>query len=126
MPYNSDVVVGAIIFTRLRYAEDDRTVFLLSPVAVSTSNQGQGIGQELIQHGLQELGNRGVDVAVTYGDINFYGRVGFMPITEDIASAPLPLRYPDGWLGQSLTERPLDPLRGQSASVDAFNNPAYW
>lgn len=119
-------VVGAIAFTRLRYPQDERTVFLLAPVAVATGHQGKGVGQNLIRHGLEVLTAGGVDVAITYGDINFYARVGFAPIGEDIAKAPLPLQYPEGWLGQSLTSRTLEPVKGPSTCVHAFDNPEYW
>ncbi|MEX0318977.1 MAG: GNAT family N-acetyltransferase [Ruegeria sp.] len=119
-------IVGAILFTRLTYPQDDRNVFLLSPVAVATHQQGKGIGQKLLRHGLNSLRQQGVDAALTYGDINFYSKVGFNQITEVDAQAPLPLQYPQGWLGQSLTDRPLDPLKGPSRCVDALNSPDYW
>ena len=119
-------LAGCILSTRLTYAEDDRTVFLVAPVAVETGRQGRGIGQSLLGYGLDALRRRGVDVAVTYGDPRYYGRVGFLPITEDQARAPLRLSQPEGWLAQSLTERPLDPLRGPSRCVAAFDNPDYW
>lgn len=121
-----DRVIGAAIFTRLTYPEDSRTVFLLGPVAVATRHHGQGVGQGLLSSALDDLRARGVDVAITYGDPKFYGRVGFEPITEDIAKAPLPLQYPHGWLGQSLTGPTLTPLVGESVCVEAFNDPAYW
>ncbi len=38
-------VVGAVVFTKLVYDNDKRTVFLLSPMAVATKHQGKGIGQ---------------------------------------------------------------------------------
>lgn len=119
-------VVGTIIFTRLIYPDDERTVFVLAPVAVATSHQGKGVGQALLSYGLKALKTNGVDVAITYGDINFYAKVGFAPISEEIAKAPLPLQYPEGWLGQSLTAPSLKPLVGQSLCVDALNDPAYW
>ncbi|TCP43114.1 putative acetyltransferase [Rhodovulum marinum] len=119
-------IVATAIFTRLSYPEDARTVFILSPMAVATGRQGQGLGQNLLNHGLNALRGHGVDVVLTYGDINFYSRVGLAPITERIAKAPLPLQYPEGWLGQSLTGAPLDPLRGPSHCVSALDNPAYW
>ncbi|MDW4548930.1 N-acetyltransferase [Defluviimonas sp. D31] len=119
-------LAGCILFTRLTYAEDGRTVFLLAPVAVETGRQGRGIGQSLLSYGLDALRRRGVDVAVTYGDPRYYARVGFLPITEDQARAPLRLSQPEGWLAQSLTARPLDPLKGPSRCVAAFDNPAYW
>jgi putative acetyltransferase len=119
-------VIGAAIFTRLTYPDDPRTVFLLGPVAVATRHHGQGVGQGLLTSALDDLRARGVDVAITYGDIRFYAKVGFAQITEAIAKAPLPLQYPQGWLGQSLTGPGLAPLAGESVCVEAFNDPAYW
>jgi len=119
-------IVGCIAFSRLRFAQDDRTVFLLSPVAVSTDLQRQRIGQRLLRFGLDTLREQGVDVAITYGDPNYYSKVGFAQITEEIAQAPLPLSQPIGWLAQSLTDRPLDPLRGPSRCVQAFDTPNLW
>ena len=120
------VVAGAIIFTRMIYPDDERTVFILSPVAVATDRQGKGLGQRLIRFGLNALLQDGVDVALTYGDINFYSRVGFARISEAIATPPFPLAHPEGWLGQSLTSRPLDPLQGSPMCVGALNDPALW
>ncbi|MAS08428.1 MAG: GNAT family N-acetyltransferase [Ahrensia sp.] len=122
---DDDVLVGAIIFTRLAFA-DDRTVFVLGPVAVATDRQAMGIGQKLIAHGLNELRDRGVDIAVTYGDPNYYSRVGFAPVAEADIPAPFPLQHPEGWLGQSLTGVPLRPLKVPARCVEAFNDPVFW
>lgn len=119
-------VLGSIIFTRLTYEQDTRTVFILSPVAIATGQQGKGLGQRLIQHGLQALHSDGVDIALTYGDINFYGKVGFGLITEADAQAPLPLQYPEGWLGQSLSDAPFEPLQGPSRCVAPLHDPNLW
>ncbi len=119
-------LVGTIVFTRLSYSEDNRTVFLLSPVAVAPEAQGKGVGQALIKQGLTDLRAAGVDVVLTYGDINFYAKAGFAQISEEIARAPLPLDYPHGWLGQALIAGPLEPLRGASRCVEALNDPALW
>ena len=115
---------GAAIFTRMEYPQDDRTVFILSPMAVATSQQGTGVGQALLNYALARLRENGVDVALTYGDISFYSKVGFRQIPQTTAQPPLPLQYPEGWLGQSLIDRPLDPLQGASSCVDALNDPA--
>lgn len=122
----ADNLAGSAIFSRMTYPEDERTVFILSPMAVATEHQSKGIGQKLLTFGLNELRRNGVDVALTYGDINFYSRVGFEQISAAVAPPPLPLAYPEGWLGQSLTSRPLDPLKGASSCVAALNNPALW
>ena len=44
---NGERLVGAIFFSRLRYATG-ATVFLPSPVAVRSADQSQGIGQQMI------------------------------------------------------------------------------
>lgn len=119
-------LVGACIFSRLAYDADERTVFVLGPVAVATGRQGEGIGQRLLRHGLAALREVGVDVAVTYGDPAYYAKVGFAPIDEAFARAPFPLQQPHGWLAQSLTGGPLAPLKGPARCVAALNDPAYW
>lgn len=119
-------VVGAVVFSRLSYDADERTVFLLSPVAVATDRQREGIGQRLIGQGLSALRQAGVDVAVTYGDPAYYSRVGFVPITEAAARPPFPLSRPEGWLGRSLTGEALAPLAGTARCVAAFDDPALW
>jgi predicted N-acetyltransferase YhbS len=119
-------LLGACVFTRLTYAQDDRTVFVLAPVAVMTERQGQGIGQKLLRQGLNVLRDAGVDVAMTYGDPNYYQKVGFQPVSEDDAPAPFKLQFPHGWLGQSLTDRPWSALSGPSYCVPALNDPVFW
>lgn len=124
--WDDGTLTGCIIFSRLRYAQDSRTVFILSPVAVATSRQRQGIGQALLKHGLSEIRKQGADVAVTYGDPAYYSKVGFRQITEAEAAAPVPLRFPEGWLAQPLNGGELAPLRGPSMCIEALNNPVYW
>lgn len=124
--WENSTLVGGIFFTRLTYGGDPRTVFMMAPVAVATKHQGKGVGQRLIAHGLDALRQEGVDIAVTYGDPAFYGRVGFQPVTEAALPAPQPLGQPEGWIAQSLTKEPLTPFCGPVRSVAAFDDPALW
>ena len=124
--WDSGALAGCTIFTRLDYDQDDRTVFMLSPVAVATDRQGKGIGQDLLNFGLKAIRDRGVDVAITYGDPNYYSKVGFVQVTARQAQPPMKLQYPEGWLVQSLSSDHFDPLTGPSRCVKAFSNPAYW
>ena len=119
-------LLGGILFSRLAYEGDPRTVFMMAPVAVATEHQGKGLGQQLISHGLDVLKQEGVDIAVTYGDPAFYGRVGFAPVSEVVLSAPHTLQQPEGWIAQSLTDAPLTPVNGPVRCVAAFNDPALW
>ena len=124
--WDGDALTGCIMFSRLGFDQDGRTVFVLAPVAVATDRQGQGVGQKLLTFGLDALRAAGVDVAITYGDPNYYSKVGFAPITEEVAKAPLKLAYPEGWLGQALAGGPLEPLKGTSRCVEALNSSDYW
>ena len=114
-----------IIFSRLTF-EKEISAFLLSPVAIDTSHQGEGIGQKLISFGLNTLKENGVELALTYGDPRYYTKTGFSPITEKTVKAPLPLSQPEGWLGQSLVSNEIEPIAGNSQCVEAMNKPEIW
>jgi len=123
--YEEETLMGAIFFTRLRFKEEIQ-VYMLAPVAVSTKHQGKGVGQALIDYGLDELIKRSVAVAITYGDPSFYSKAGFQSLSENIIQAPLKPSMPVGWLGQSLTGEPIQPVNGRPTCVKEFNDPAYW
>ncbi|WP_271947370.1 GNAT family N-acetyltransferase [Ruegeria faecimaris] len=119
-------LLGCIMFSRLTFDQDPRRVFLMSPVAVRTDRQRGGIGQKLITFGLDQLRAQGVDFAITYGDPSYYGKTGFLPISEAFAQPPMPLSQPIGWLGQSLSGSQADPMVGPSRCVSAFDRPDLW
>lgn len=124
--WDAGELIGAIAFSRLRYPSDPRAVFILSPVAVRSDQQGEGIGQALIAHGIQVLRDEGSDCLLTYGDPAYYLKSGFHPISESFAAAPLTLSMPQGWLGQPLTEAGKAPYSGTPACVTALKTPALW
>ncbi len=123
--YENESLIGSIFFTRLQFNEPIQ-VYMLAPVAVSTEHQEKGIGQALINYGLNELKKRSVNVVVTYGDPSFYSKVGFQPLSENVIKAPLKLSMPFGWLGQSLSGRSIPTINGRPACVKEFNDPVYW
>lgn len=122
---SDDQIVAAVLFSQFQLPNDQRA-YLLSPMAVATTEQGQGIGQQLISHGLDQLRAQQVEVVLTYGDPAFYGQVGFMPITEEVIQAPLRMSYPHGWLAQSLDGQQLAPIPGPTACVAPLNDQQYW
>ena len=123
--YENESLIGSIFFTRLKFNSSVQ-VYMLAPVAVSTEYQGKGIGQALINYGLNELKKRSVSVAVTYGDPSFYSKVGFQALSENVIQAPLKLSMPFGWLGQSLTAMPIPTINERPVCVKEFNDPVYW
>lgn len=122
----NDVILGVVFFSRMRFEQDPRTVFILSPAAVSPPAQGQGVGQHLVSHALSKLHAEGVDIVLTYGDIAFYSKTGFQHIAAADVPPPQPLSFPEGWLGQVLGDAPFAPLKGPSHCVGPLNDPSIW
>jgi len=120
-----DQLNAAIIFTTLTLP-DNRKAYILSPVAVATEQQGKGLGQALINYGIEYLKLQGVKLVFTYGDPNFYSKVGFQQISEKQIQAPQPLSYPEGWLCQSLLKQAIPTVNGKTSCVAALNKPSYW
>ena len=123
--YENESLIGSIFFTRLQF-NASILVYMLAPVAVSANHQGKGVGQSLINYGLNDLKKRSVAVAITYGDPSFYSKVGFQALSENVIQAPLNLSMPEGWLGQSLTGEPIQTINSRPTCVEEFNDPAYW
>lgn len=122
---SNERIVGAIFFSRI-IVPSDEVAFILSPVAIATSEQGTGVGQQLITYGLRHLKSLRIDLAFTYGDPAFYSKVGFSPISEDIVKAPFKLSQPEGWLAQSFSGNPIEPMQGSSRCVESLSDQKYW
>lgn len=120
-----EVIVGCIFFSRIT-VPSNKTAFILSPLAISTKQQGKELGRQLIEFGVEHLKARGVDLVFTYGDPNFYSKVGFQHINEDIVKAPFKLTYPEGWLAQSLSGEDVYAIEGICQCVTALNKKEYW
>ena len=119
-------LLGAIFFSRLTF-ESGIEAFVLSPVAVHSDYQRTGIGQGLINHGLQQLRNAGVDLVITYGDPDYYIKVGFKPLSQKVIQPPHELSQPRGWIGQSLKGSLADSTaQGVCRCVHALNDKSYW
>lgn len=123
--FQNPSLVGAVFLTRLRF-EDDAPIYMLAPVAVSTAHQRAGVGSSLIKFALHAIAGKGAVAAITYGDPAFYGKLGFEPLSESVLKAPMELSMPMGWLGQSLTGKPIEVRQGRPRCVEAFCSPAYW
>ena len=119
-------LIGCAIFSQLELPGDPRKAVILSPMAIASEHQGRGIGQALLRFALDDLRQKGTDIAMTYGDPAFYGKTGFAPVSEQNVPAPLPLSFPQGWIGQSLTGMPIGQIRGPVKTVPALEDPKLW
>jgi putative acetyltransferase len=119
-------IVACIFFSRLTLPSK-RSAFILSPVAVASGQQRTGRGQKLINFGIQQLRSLGVELVFTYGDPDFYSKVGFAPLGEDVVKAPRALTYPHGWLAQALNDERIAPEAASAAKcVPALDKQEYW
>ena len=118
-------IIGCSIFSRITFSHHVKA-FILSPMAVRSDCQGKGIGKALINFSLENLRNQNVDLVFTYGDPNFYSKVGFERISGKDIVPPFSLTYPEGWLGQSLGNRNIDDLKGQFQCVEPLNREELW
>ena len=84
--------VGHIAFSRVRVGDSESGWFLLGPVAVLPSIQGQGVGSALLQSGLAELRAKGASGCVLVGDPGYYGRFGFSTF-PDLTYKGVPHEY---------------------------------
>ena len=121
----SNQINGCGIFSRLSF-ENNVNAFLLGPMAVHPKHQNKGIGQKIINFGLDTLKHNGVEYALTYGDPDYYSKVGFKPISQKLIRAPIELSLPHGWLAQSLVGDEVKHISGPSFCVEALNHPDYW
>ncbi|MEZ5472693.1 MAG: N-acetyltransferase [Marinicella sp.] len=121
----SDNIIGCVLFSRF-ILPNNKSAYILSPMAIATDHQKKGLGQALIKYGINELKAKNVEILITYGDPGYYSKVGFEPITEDMIQAPQPLTYPSGWLAQSLTSNSIKPMPGKTTCISALNAPVYW
>ncbi len=122
---DSGNIVGCIFFSRF-IVPSGQVAFILSPVAIDTKHQGSGIGQQLINFGLEYLRSQKVSLVFTYGDPVFYSKTGFEQISENVVKAPFPLSQPIGWLAQSLDGEHIQAMNGSSKCVEALSDPSYW
>ncbi len=118
-------LLACVAFSRMRF-ESGINAFMLSPMAVASSQQGQGLGQELITYAINVLKAEGVELLVSYGDPNFYSRVGFQQVSTQVIPAPFELSLPHGWIAQSLVGDSIEPQAGEPRCVSAFDAPEHW
>jgi len=73
------VVVGHILFSPLYVMIDGKRIeaVALAPVSVAPSRQKQGIGTQLVEHGIEAMKSAGQAAIIVLGHVNFYPRFGF-------------------------------------------------
>jgi putative acetyltransferase len=113
-------VVGHILFSRMSI-ETGRArsvpAAALAPIAVLPEQQGQGIGGELIKHGLDWLRGEGEQVVIVLGHPEYYSRFGFSTDKASSLSSPFP---PEAFMALELSPSALDGIHGTVRYPEAF------
>ena len=121
------VVVGHIVFSPVVIGDDNEfRGYILAPLAVKPPRQKRGVGSKLIEAGMQQLAEMGVDILFVYGDPAYYRRFGFGVDTAECYIPPYKLQYPFGWQAIALSESPSRKSDIKMACVTALSNPALW
>ncbi len=120
-------IIGYVSFSPIFFKLNTNiSGYILSPLAVSSNNQKQGIGTKIVNFGINELIKKGVHVLLVYGDPGYYKRFGF---NEDIGKSFVPqytLKYPFGWLGIKLNSYAASISPIEFKYIDGLNKQELW
>ena len=118
--------VGHILFTAAKLGGTTATI--LAPLAVVPERQKQGIGGQLIRHGLDMLRDQGVGLVFVLGHPEYYPRHGFEPAGRLGLHAPYPIpeEHADAWMVQALRDGVIGHVTGTVRCAKAMDKKEYW
>ncbi len=100
--------------------------YILAPLGVKPDYQKRRIGSKLIEYGLQQLSEMGVNVVFVYGDPKYYGRFGFSTDAAQQYTTPYKLQYPFGWQAIVLKEYAIEKWPAAITCVAPLCDPKLW
>ena len=123
-------LVGHILYTNAVISPPESSVSaqLLAPLAVRPEVQKKGVGTRLIEAGLTELKQAGVDLVFVLGHPSYYPRCGFTPAGVLGLEAPYPIPEKDAaaWMVKDLSGATIGKVRGRVRCAEALDRPEYW
>jgi predicted N-acetyltransferase YhbS len=78
--WREGTLVGGIRFTAIKIGAQDNAL-LLGPLVVAPTAKGNGYGRALAEAGLARAREDGFALVLLVGDMPYYGRFGFVPVT---------------------------------------------
>lgn len=103
-------LVGTLRFWPITVAEKTPAL-LLGPIAILTDRKSQGIGSQLMRHGLSQARMLGHELVLLVGDLDYYKRFGFTRTPCLDLTLPGPVDT-DRWLGLELVPGASEGLSG--------------
>ncbi|MGM0432381.1 MAG: GNAT family N-acetyltransferase [Spirochaetota bacterium] len=129
-------IVGHVLFSAAELVpepspeilEHTPSVRILAPLAVLPQKQSNGIGGLLIEQGLNQLKNKGVELVCVLGHPTYYRRFGFKPALALGFRAPHPIApaETDAWMIQELKPGIISQFQGFIRCSDTLGHPRYW
>ena len=115
------VIVGHILFTRIRIVSDDKEYpsLALAPMSVLPAYQNQGIGSALVRAGLEKCRDMGFGSVIVLGHKDYYPRFGFKPASMWGITAPFDVAD-DVFMALELSENSLDGVSGTVQYAASF------
>lgn len=129
LAFEGNEAVGHILFTKASLEpKTSLAVSLLAPMAVIPEFQKQGIGRQLIEHGLQILREPKVDLVFVLGHPDYYSRHGFRPAGKLGFDPTYPIleKNADAWMVLALRPNIIGKFKGRVVCADALSKPEYW
>lgn len=119
-------IVGNVLFTPFVF-QDHPTAkcFLLAPCGVCPDHQGQGVGRELMERGIEHLTSIHADAVFVLGVPDFYPRYGFVP-TDKQTPYPELLTMPISWMELELKPGSATALDGKTIAAAPIMEPGLW
>jgi putative acetyltransferase len=116
----SGAIVGAVAFSRMALTVNERAVpaVALAPLAVTPAYRRRGVGEALVQAGLERLEAERVVLCFVLDDAGYYRRFGF--------DADYARNFTSPYAGEQLLALPLQGglmpcgVRGDARHADAF------
>jgi putative acetyltransferase len=120
-------IVGHIAFSPVIIDNNENfRGYILAPLGVKPDYQKRHIGSKLIEYGIRQLSDMGVNVVFVYGDPKYYGKFGFSADAAHQYTTPYKLQYPFGWQAIVLKECNIGKPPVAITCVTSLCDPKLW
>ena len=104
------ILAAAIRFWPIRIGEHHAPALLLGPIAVHPTRQGEGLGEQLINHSIDLARKSGWERVILVGDEPYYQRFGFQKAPDLVFPPPT---NPDRILRKELKDHAFSDVYGE-------------
>jgi putative acetyltransferase len=118
--FDGEEVIGHILFSRLDVEVEAQSIraAALAPMAVTPGRQKQGIGSQLIRHGIEVMRSKGQAAIIVVGHEAYYPRFGFRH--DLVRNLVCPFNQYEAFMGLELLDGSLAGRPGTCRYPEAF------